>query len=231
MPFWYGWQGGWPLQWGGGPSQIEKINAALFASVGRGHAAEQDGIEWLWRQSRAAALASISLMAERAVAQHDPALATDALPYYRELFALPDSLGDQLAREAADDRYHTQPAVDVPSVVAKLQRIDSRFSIVERPWSASATTINGRAFEDWDQALPYGIGRGDTVAPNYSNALDLVVLFDITDAPTGPLEAAALSAARDYLDDVLPSWVDYSIMGSSGFVLDQSPLDWTGFDP
>jgi hypothetical protein len=226
---WFGWQGGWPLQFGGGPTPIEKINQALFDAVGKGHAADQDGVEWLWRNSRAVGLAMMSTLSERAVAQFDPRRATDALPYYRELFALPVDLSDQLAREAADIQYHTKPQADVPSIAATLANIDPRFSIVERPWGKTGTTVPGRTLEDWEGTAPFGIGRGETLYPNYSNAFELVVLFDITTPVESVGERAALGQARRYLDSVLPSFDTYSIRGSIGFIVGSSPLGWTGF--
>lgn len=228
---WNGWAGGWPMQWGGGPTLIESTHAALVAVVGQGHAADSDGIEWRWRECRAVGLAILTSYMDRALAQHDPQSATDALPFYREVFGLPDSLGDQDTRDTAHRKYHARPAADVPSVRAELKRIDPRFEILERGWSSSATTIPGRVFEDYTGAAPFRLGRGDSLFPAFSHAFELVVLFDITDAPTGPVEATAVQLARDYLDEALPAWVGYSIMGSTGFILDQSPLDWTGFDP
>jgi hypothetical protein len=231
---WYGWKGGWPLQWGGGPTDIELINEGLRSSVGKGHMADSDGIEWRWRECRALGLSLVMTMAERGLNQFDPGKATDALSFYRELFRLPSNMADQSAREAADLLYHKKPELDVPSILDELRRIDQRFSILERPWAETTTTMHGRAFEDWDRENPFALfpnQRGDSYVPNYSNAFDLVVLFDTgTDPPVGNIENAALTAARAYLDDALPSWMNYTIAGSVGIILDVTPLDWGYFD-
>jgi len=227
-----GWSEPWPLHWGGAPTPIAAMLAALRAAVGKGHAADADGVEWRWREARAIALAIIGSHAERAQAQFEPRSATDALSFYRELCALPDGIGDELVRARADELLHSPGDVTSASIAADLKAIDERLTIVERPWAESTTTIAGRAFEDWGRLLPFNLGRGDTLYPNYSDAFELVVLFDAGLPPFGNTERLAREAAVAYLDDALPAWCTYRILGGgvpTGFILDLSPLDITGF--
>jgi len=229
MPF--GWQSPWPLQWGGTPTPIEAALASLRAVVGKGHPADRDGIEWRWREARAIGLACVSVLMERAINQFYPATATDGLAFWRDLYSLPDSTPDQEARDTSAELFHREPKADIPTLTAELQSIDPRFIILEKPWSSMITTIHGRTVEPWSGTPAFNLpgGRGDTIAPNYSDAFSLAVqLTTGSTPPTGSTELKTLQRARDYLDDALPAWVSYEIMGSTGFILDTSPLDWTG---
>lgn len=190
--------------------------------------AERDGVEWRWREARAIGLSIIASHAERALAQFEPRFATDALPFYRELYQLPQSASDSEVRSTADALSH------LTRIEQSLKNIDSRFSVLTRAWETETTTVPGRAFEDWAKTKPFNLkdGRGDTLYPNYSTAFDMTVLFDIGDQPpTGFVESGALATARALLDDELPAWCGYSIIGAVGFVLGKSQLGWTGFGP
>lgn len=225
-----GWQAGWPLQWGGGPTPIEAMLEAMRANVGKGHAADEDDVEWRWREARAIGFAAISGLQEKALSQFEPRYATDALDFYRDLHNIPFGVPDQVVRDLADGILHGPEDVSLPSVEQELTRIDERFSLITRPWSRSGTTIPGRAFEDWANRLPFRIGssgRGDTLYPNFSNAFEILVHFENGGLwPETPEDRLAVDRAAEYLDGATPSWCTYAILVTLASV-DSSSIVWT----
>ncbi len=230
MPF--GWQAPWPLQWGGGPTPVEQALSALLSGVGKGHAADVDGVERRWREARAVGIAAAMTMAERALMQFSPVTATSALPFYEELFAL-YGLSDQQIRERAQLLDMATDDFGVGDVERQLQQIDLSFSILNKPWGAIDTTVVGSAFETDGAPFHFATGAKETLYPNVSSAFVVNVAYDLSGAaPVGFSSQNSLMAARALLDDALPAWVDYEIGGTSGgFILDASFLDWDRFDP
>ncbi len=226
MPF--GWQCPYPFQWGGGETPIESALIALRAGVGKGHAAEQDGVEWRWREARAIGIAIAMAMGERALSQHEALHATSGLLFYRELYNL-DGYSDQEIRERGHDFENDTADFGEQFIADKLLEIDGRFSLISRTWEQCDTTVHGRTFGDWNGDAPFNLqgGQNETRWPNYSNFMEFVIKLDVTGVPT---DVDLGAVARAFLDDELPAWVDYEIGGEAGFILDESLLDWGRFD-
>lgn len=225
-----GWADPWPLQWGGSPTPIENALAALESAVGRGHAADADGIERRWREARAVGLGCLMVLAERAANQSYPQSSVD-VGQWRRSFFLPDYLSDEAARVESTRRYFDDDLVSIPDLTAQLQRIDSRFSLVPRDWTDALTTMDGRFFESFDGRPPFGVPEKETRYPHRSGKYELVVKLDLGApvSPLGEVELRAVRTARDYLQDALPTWYDFTICTSTGMLAGTSPIAWTVF--
>lgn len=228
-----GWRSPWPLQWGGGDTPIDQALEALRAGVGKGHAPEQDGIEWRWREARAIGIAIGMTMAERAVSQFNPRFATSGITLYREMYEL-GGANDQEVRDAAGDAEADIDDFGEQQLLAKLQEIDPRFTFQNRTWEQSGTTMAGRTVGDWEGKAPFNFedGGNDTAFPAYSDIYEFVIVLSGTTPDVAPTLAdqEAIAKASAFLDDELPSWTGYTIGTTSGFVLDESLLDWGRFD-
>lgn len=227
-----GWSNPFPLELGGGATNVERIYRALRSAVGIGGSAEDDdgSIDGLWRQARASGLAAAATTGERALLNAFPSKATDLLEYYEALLGILPVREDDLPgrRALAAQRFTRQVDVAVPQLLADLQRIDPRFSILETPRAQAIETLFGRAFEDYAAAEPFGGGRKSTLFANYSTDFVVWVLFDIgSGVLPGPAEDAALEAAAGLLGG-LPTWVNFQTATADGFILDESLLDLTG---
>lgn len=231
----FGWHNPWPLQFGGGRTLVEKHYDFLRKAPGIGGVAidEEESIDALWRQARARAMAALEAFSDRALVEAFPNRATSLLPYYEWLLGIPVPQGanDEERRAEATRRYTFEVPASMPALSDELTAIDPRLSILDIPWDQVETTYEGRAFEDLDGLEPYGGGRRSTITPNYSTSFDVVVLFDLSatgGVPTAD-DARIIDLVKDYLADVLPSWVEFRVISSVGFILDLSPMDITGF--
>lgn len=230
----FGWQNGFPMQFGGGETETELVYRAMRANVGQGGAAEDDTttIEGLWRQARAVGIAAFMTFGERSALQAFPDRATDLLPYYERLFLLTNdpATSEQARREAAAYQYALQIASAIPDIATALQVIDPRFSVLGTSFDQADVTVFGRAFEDFTGEEPFNGGRKSTAFPNYSTELVLFVLLDLGggNAPNAS-ERRAMDSARRLLNDVLPAFNDLQIVTHRGFTLDVDRLDLTSF--
>jgi len=216
----FGWHNPWPLEWGGGPTEDEKTYEAMRSAVGNLAARDDTGIDGLWRQCRAGIYASAGTFVERAVLQAFPQTATDSLPLWESfLHIVPTSdQTDEDRRAAIIETYTSRILADGPDVAAHLKAIDPRFLVLQIPSEKSTVTVLGTPFL---AGAPF-----PAAAPNYSSHFLLPVQFSITGAPTQD-DRQKMQHARRFLADTLPAWVDFYLITSVGFVLDQSLLDVT----
>lgn len=232
----FGWQNGFPFEFGGGPTHTETIYSAMRASVGVGGSAlDDDGtIDGVWRQARATGLASAATTGERAILQAFPRLASDLLEYYEQLLgAVPDPTDSVLDRQAVVEQLWTERVrASMPDIAADLFAIDPRLSIAAFGHETTTDTLPSRAFEDLAGALPFGGGRRSTRFPNYSTEFIITALFDIGSgvAPSLP-EQRLLERAKAQLNKVLPSTHTFQLLTGVGFILDTDLLDLTGLIP
>lgn len=210
-----------PFQVGGGPTNAERAYSTLRQAVGvGGSAANERGIEGLWRRSEAQGVAAATSSTRRAMLNAFPHLATDLLPYYERMLGLVPE-GSEAERRARVVPLWTKRADNpTPAVLDLLRSVDSRLSLIETPHSQEATTQFGRAFAPLEAAaeLPaFGLARGHCLAPNYSTDAVLRVLFAI--GHTGPLtspELGVVETVKRVLRDVLQSTTDFSIAVDDG---------------
>jgi hypothetical protein len=227
-----------PFEIGGGPSSPHAYYDALKNAVGIGGAAADGTIEADWRMSQARGLRAL-YMADRAVAQAWPYLATDYLEVYEAMLNLnPGNLSEHERRKQILSKYTGGIDASFDAIEADLQAIDADFSLVDLAREDSKHTVHGRGFEDENPSDPaacgpaFGGGREATNYPNYSTEFFTIVRYDI--APGYPSAAALrnVAEAEKLLSKVLPAWCNWWIfMGAAGFHLDIDLLDAGAFSP
>jgi len=223
-----------PFQVGGGPAETEKVYTTMRRAVGVGGSAVDDnGIEGLWRKSRAAGIAAVGTATVRAVNQFWPHLATDALPYFARVVDLHQWVDEPEAdfRARVWQAWVARLLADLPSLEASLQAIDPRISFVSP--SFTTTTQEGRAFEPlWPagESPAFETSGGCSIAPFYTTEAVLFVHFDVGYAgPPILADQRIMESVKEHLRKVLPSWQSFQIFTAIGFILDTTPLDITGF--
>lgn len=231
----FGWQNGFPFEFGGGSTHTETIYSAMRSSVGAGGSAlDDDGtIDGLWRQARAVGLAAAATTGERAILQAFPGLATDLLEYYEGLLlAVPEFDASLVERQAVVEQLWTERVrAAMPDIAADLLDIDPRFSVMIIDREETTDTLLGRAFEDLAGAVPFG-GRRSTRFPNYSTEFVVTALFDLGSGVTPNLDEQKLIArAKAHLNAVLPATHNMQVLTGIGFILDTDLLDLTGLTP
>ena len=109
-----GWSNALPLELGGGPTDAERIYTALRRAMGQGGAGPEGGIEDLWRQCKARAIADAGLGLEAAVLQAFPGEATELLETWEELLGVQPAatVADALATSAVFDPSRFGAAFD-----------------------------------------------------------------------------------------------------------------------
>lgn len=230
-----------PFELGGGPSSVEQVYRSLKQMIGHGGSADDETIEGDWRLAKATGLAAAFASEERAFIQAYPDRATDFLEVYESLFGIiPERTAtDEARRTAVSDRYYSLSDATGPSLETDLLKIDSRFAVESIDWPTSKTTVQGRAFEDFDPnhadacGPAFNLDRGCSLVPNYSSAYLVDISFDAV--PTTEPLRKLIYRAHALLDENLPAWCGFQVraktLPSSGFILDQSLLDFGSFDP
>lgn len=219
-----------PFRVGGGSTPTSRAYYALRRVVGKGGSAADDtGLDGMWRRSRAKGLAAVWSAKERATAQFFPHLATDGIAYYERITGLVRAKDETTAayRLRLWAAFVASIRSDMPTIDEDLKGIDSRISILEP--GPTVTTQHGRAFGPLHSSLE-SPAMSASIVPNYSTDFVLYVLFDAGHSgPPTTNEKRVLERISTYLRGVLPSWVSFVVMTDTGFTLDLSSLDITGF--
>jgi hypothetical protein len=209
-----------PFRVGGGQTPSSQAYATLRQAVGKGGSAANDlGIDGLWRRSRAKGLAAGASAVRRALMQAFPFLATDALPYYERRLGLLAAPGDSdtKRRAAIVPRWTAAPLRSWNDILNALKALDTRFSLVLPLDTHEIVSDLGRAFNAYDTTNAalgpaFGIPGGCTTFPNYSTRQLLRVSF----APgyagkLKPVDFNLIEQARQLLRASLPSDQDFQI--------------------
>jgi len=223
-----------PFQVGGGRTETDKAHRIIRNAVGKGGTAStEDGIDGLWRRSRAKGLSSATGATRRAVLQAWPHLATDAIPYYERATGVTPGVGatDEERRQEATAEFTAQLSAVIPAVAGELAAVDSRLSVLNVDDVKSSTTVAGRVFGPLANDLgedPFG-GDGFSAHPNYSSHFTLYVLFNVGYVtPLTAGDSRKLEQVQRILRKLLPSWVSFYALTSTGFLCGDSPLGLTG---
>jgi hypothetical protein len=226
-----------PTQVGGSPSRYERTYAALKRLMGdHGVPEDEYEIDALWRQAKSRGLAFIGSYDEHAAMQAFPHTATDLIGDYEEVLGLPtdEEVPYELRRQEVVPRWVGVPESWSSRLEAQLQAIDGRASLLNIPWVQQSTTQAGRYYEPFspvsgEEYDTFG-SRRNTLYPNVSSACMAVVKFDIGNGivPSAQVLRQA-EQMKDLMNDILPGDVDFRIVYATGFYLDSSLLDATGF--
>lgn len=229
-----------PFQVGGDPSRLEANYYAFRKMVGtNGYSADEDSIEAEWRKCRAIALTALSTFDERAANQAFPQVATDHIPLFETQLGIQSdpTASDEDRRRAIVPDYTGLPEAWWSAVESQVQAITPLATLFARPIHNATVTMPGRAFEQYAFTTDASKMRFDpsgqrtlTEYPMVSDLERVNVLFDIGNgiAPTRE-QLRQVAAIEATLNDVLPAWVDHTVVHAIGFVLDTSLLDATGF--
>lgn len=225
------------MQVGGSPTRFEKAYSALQRMVGRnGYATDDDEIEALWRMAKADAMAALETFDERAALQASPALASDHIPLYEETLGLATDplLSDQERRDIIVPDYTGVPEAWTVGLNEALQRFDPLAAVQTRLWRNSGACQIGRWYEPFSPTAENTYDQnGNRVATSWPNVSDMhtvIVLYDLGNGvePTRD-QLRKAEQMRGHLNEVCPGWVDFHLVHSIGFILDQSLLDATAF--
>lgn len=245
-----------PFQVGGGPSRVEAAYDTLRKMVGtNGYSAEEDSIEAEWRKSKTMGIVSLGTFDERATNQAFPNVATDHIALFEQMLGIvtDDSKTDEERRDVIIPDYTGVPEVWFSRLQEQIQLVDPRAGVLLPAWKSRSTTMGGRAFGPFEPIAgfeydavgsilnPEWTGPGDpdhaefiarsfTRFPAISDANRAIVLYDIGSgvAPSRDI-LTKTEIMKSMLNELLPAWVDFRIIYSVGFILDQSLLDATGF--
>ncbi len=227
-----------PFKVGGGPSVSEQACDALKQAVGEGGSAAEGTIEADWRRARGRGLRAC-MAVERSIMQAFPDVVSDFIPVYEEILGITANVGlsDEQRRAQIVDRWVRAIDATAPKLEEQLQAIDPLLEIIFPDRDTLRTTIPGRAFEDYLPGNPaacgpaFGGGHKVTSYPNYSQDFVCIVRYHV---PSGQLTAEnkrTIERVNALLNEALPAWVDFWVITSIGFILDESLLDVGAFYP
>lgn len=215
-----GWMNGGPLEVGGDTTKTQDVYAALRAAVGVGGAGPRDGLEDLWRQCKAQAIASSVIATERAVLQALPDHATDHVPVYERILAIVPAGGatEQDRRLAVVEAWTLRLLANMPELKRSLQALDPAFEIEELEETVTTIVLLGRMFPKRGSELKHGVAA----FPNFADDFVVGVTYTLGPGQTEP-PPAVMAKARRLLNAVLPAWVDWLITTGDGFFTDGGP--------
>lgn len=211
-----------PEQVGGEPTRTSKTYALIRKAVGTGGSAANDlGLEGLWRRSKAHGLAAATSSTERAIMQMDPHLATDYLPYYERVLGIVPAANDAPSTRAQNAGTQWTRALDasIPAIADGLARIDPRLTVLSPAHAKAATTQQARTVQAFDSTVEgpaFGGGQTHTHYPNYSTEFTVNVRFTLGHGGSYTNdETRIVERVKVFLRDALPSWVDFHISTAS----------------
>lgn len=231
----FGWHNPFPFELGGGETDAELAWRALRSAVGGG--GPVDGLEDVWRQIKAVAIAASGASVERAFLQFVPGRQTDALEAWENVLGLARAATLVERQAAVASAITLGMAADHATIDRDLKRIDGAFALDVTQWAQAITTIPGKLLAPRVGTPPYGSGasalRRGALLPNYATSFVLHVEYALPFGSITP-PAQILEDATRYLNSVLPAWEDYEIHTGVGFYLDggvdgTSLLDLTAF--
>jgi hypothetical protein len=210
-----------PLRFGGGYDEYQKAFRVLKSAEGIGGSAASDyGIDGLWRRSRALSLVCATSAYRRAINNGWPQSCTDMLPYYERCLGIvpaPDAT-EADRRDMVVSQWPAKASSIQRDILARLQRVDSRFAIIQVDDSVSHVSHDGSSFGTW----------GCSQMAFFTTRYILRVSFPVGHTPLTNVELAQIDQAKRVLRDSLPSFWDFTITTSSRFLCGVSPLGLTG---
>ncbi|MEE9395191.1 MAG: hypothetical protein V3W41_22090 [Planctomycetota bacterium] len=219
-----------PFQIGGGTSELQRTWFEMRKHLGEGGPGPLESLEDRWRFAKACGLVKVTTMGRRALMQFFPHQATDHLTVYENLLRVPRATTDEGRRIAITAKFTAQVSAVIPEVRTALMAFDPNIDVVIQVENQSVHFHPGKMARPRDgTAGAYGVKAGSDF-PAFSSHFILTVLWSGLGASPPPTDT--LAAVQDYLNDVLPSWVDWRIVTNLGFFLDgfnDSRLDLTAF--
>lgn len=214
-----------PLVIGGAASNAEKVHAALRSAMGgregggTGKHFWEGSIEDAWRFAKARAIAYVLGLEEQAIEEFLPHHASYNVDQWEE------SLGLEPAASLNERRLQIAAKwTDEIDVIVSGLQADLRARFASTTLTLSTDSARDRCqghYHKWladrSGVLPFG-PRSTSPAPGFSTAYRLRVYWP------GTHDEREMQLMRDRLNDVLPSWWDYSIFEDLGFEVGTSKV-------
>lgn len=208
---------------GSGASHYEDVYRALRSAVGSGVSPE-NGLDDIWRQARAVAIAAGHLALDRAALQALPVSATDHLDAHERLLGLSSSAAttEQDRRDRVVRAWTRTIRSTARGLELDLQAIAAAFSLFAPDRDKADTVQFGRIMPPEGTEATFGT----TQYPNYSTSYAITILYAVPAGDTG-IPGAVLDESRDLLNDTIPGWVDFVLSqeggSGAGFYADGGP--------
>ena len=236
-----GWSNPLPIVLGPGPTDIEQIWRALRDMVGGEHGpGPEGGVEDLFRQQKATAIAGAERSIERAFLQLFPDYATDALPLWEELLYASGTDTEATLRRLLVLAWQAPDGLTTPHLVEALTDISEQLTIAIEDVDTTHVTIPGKHFGPDDATPYYGLSSPvdhiSAVLPNYATRDIVRVTYTLASGETG-IPADVTANVAQLFRRRLSSWQGYTLVqldtdDGPGFFLDggangNSVLDFT----
>lgn len=238
-----GWTNPLPMALGGGPTDIEQIWRSLREMVGGEHGpGPEGGVEDLFRQQKATAIAGAERAIERAFLQLYPGLATDALPLWEDLLLASGTDTEATLRALLVLAWQAPDGLTTPHLIAELTAISAQLTIALEDVDTTHVTIPGKYQAPADNVPSYGLAwpadHISAVLPNYATRDIVRVTYTLASGETG-IPSAVTASVDDLFRRRLPAWQTWTLVqldedDGAGFFLDggangNSVLDVTAF--
>jgi hypothetical protein len=227
-----------PFHLGVNPSETERVYRTMREALGRNGRGElvagpEGGIEDTWRLSKARVIARERQRVELAFNQFFPDRATVALDELEDELAVAGQATDVARRAAVAAAFTAEIDAAIPAIREELQAIDPGLDVVAWDPDTTTNTRFGIHLAPRDQSFPFNEDpdRKSALLPNFASDFVLVVIW--SGLPSGIPDEDKRRRVLDFLDNLLPSWVDWTLANGTGFYLDganDSYLDLTAFD-
>lgn len=231
----FGGFGIFPIQFGGGSGEQELIYRALASIVGEGGSSVDDlevtTLDGALRAAKAKGLAAGFLVERAAHWQAMPSTVSDELATYEEILAIspPPTETEEDRRQEVVRRWTLPAHGDFQHLRPELQRIDSRFVILDPVWREEAGGNAGRYYDaigKVEGSGSFGLGKVGSHFPAFSDSYHVAAVLPIPNTPLeGDLRRLVLRA-EELLARRIPAWCDYTVgLEPDGFELSIAFLD------
>lgn len=203
----FGWHNPFPFQFGGGPTRTESMYLAMRSVMGGedGRAlGPVGGLEDEWRRARAKTFAALDATQEIAIRQFWPSTATVHLTAWEARTGIDLEPNDAARRAALVAWTREKVRADCPSLEARLAAMSPYFSLYVTPWEETMASQLGY----WLNPPEYG---GGLQWPGYSDGYVLRAVWDHEASGVAYPPEPLLGQLKRFLNDTLPSWVDWRI--------------------
>jgi hypothetical protein len=208
----FGLWGGWPFEWGGGPSSAELTYDLLRSALGGGDGGELgplDGLDDLRIQALAVTIDAVASQMEAASLESFTAHSSHMLDIHIEEFGLDPEGDDELSRARIYEIETEELESDLVRFVEALTEISPKLSLLTIPDVRFRETMFGRAHSPRSGG---GAATNDTFFPAYSDRLVLWIRYELTIAD-GELTIPP-RIRREVMSlvlDTMPAWIDVSL--------------------
>ncbi len=215
-----------PVRFGSGPSEAQKVYRALRGALGGDDARTMGpagGIDDLTRRVRARVIGASASAVERAFRQAFAQFATEQLDQWANRLGVPLEATTVATRAAVLREKRRKNRSDLPSLEAWIATLSPYLGIKTTAWLEAKTTVPGLTLKQ-DSLVTFIAGREGSSWPNYSSRYLIRITWDVASSGLASPGAELRQVIRESLNLSLPSWVNWKIVQLTGpFYLDGGP--------